>query len=399
MMLLMSVRAHVFVVDRFSYPVHRSKCFCGVKNPHNEDMRNRVYADLFAIRKGDIVFFYQRRIDEPPEERGFRGIFRVISEPFIDATDVGWGGNLVLGKCPHCQAEFSELDDASCPACGGKVGWISIGRKKVITQHILPNRVLIEPLEYFEKPVDDNTAYVNRLNKGTIWSMLFRKIYGPGRERSINQILPEEAVKLRRLLYKKNEGRRASFERKPYKPVEKRQIELELGEGGKVPYESVLQAWIMKNIDKGIPIFSDFVPTKNLEYWGNWVTYGIGGESVDILVLYKDKVRYKAVPIELKREYIDVNTIKQMYRYAYWMAQFSTAYAKPPVRSLILQPICIGFKASPSAINEVKGIREEILDIPYPENSCKVVVEPPILLTYNVSGDKIEFQEEFSAQS
>nr|MCR5853462.1 hypothetical protein [Methanophagales archaeon] len=101
------------------------------------------------------------------------------------------------------------------------------------------------------------------------------------------------------------------------------------------------------------------------------------------------------MPIELKRERIDVNTIKQMYRYAYWMAQFSTAYAKPPVRSLILQPICIGFKASPSAINEVKGIREEILDIPYPENSCKVVVEPPILLTYNVSGDKIEFQVEF----
>ena len=360
------------------------------ENPHNKNTRNKVYADLMAIRKGDIVFFYQRRIDEPPEERGFRGIFRVISEPFIDTTDVRWGGNLVLGKCPHCQAEFSELNDASCPACGREVGR---------TQHILPNRVLIEPLEYFEKPVDDNTAYVNRLNEGSIWSMFFRKIYGRGRERSINQILPEEAVKLRRLLYKKNEGRRASFERKPYKPVEKRQIELELGEGGKVPYESVLQAWIMKNIDKGIPIFSDFVPTKNLEYWGNWVTYGIGGESVDILVLYKDKVRYKAVPIELKKERIDVNTIEQMYRYAYWMAQFSTAHAKPPVKSLILQPICIGFKVSPSAINEVRGTREEILDIPYPEKPCKVVVEPPILLTYNVSGDKIEFQEEFSAQS
>ncbi|MCU4140795.1 MAG: hypothetical protein MW690_000036 [Methanophagales archaeon] len=58
------------------------------------------------------------------------------------------------------------------------------------------------------------------------------------------------------------------MERKPYKPVVKRQIELELGEGGKVPYESVLQAWIMKNIDKGIPIFSDFVPTREFRILG-----------------------------------------------------------------------------------------------------------------------------------
>jgi hypothetical protein len=216
-------------------------------------------------------------------------------------------------------------------------------------------------------------------------------MHGKGRERSINQILPEKAEKLQRLLRKLNNNRSSSFKMEPYRPVIKRKISPELGKGGEVPVETSLQAWIMENIDKDVPVFSDFVPSFQMEYFGNWITYGIGGESVDMLVTYKDKVRYKAVPIELKKDAIDINTIEQIYRYAYWIAQFSTANAEPPVESLTLQPIGIGYRISQDVIFESEKKQATKIKIPYPEHPCEVTVEPPILLTYKVIHNTTEF--------
>lgn len=385
--------AHVFVVDKFSFPVHSSRGFCGVKNPLSPRTRNAVYADLKAIREGDLIFFYQRRIDEPPEARGFRGVFKAISEPFVDSQNVGWGENRVLGECPACNESYSERKDASCPACGHTVGHYGSGDNLVVTHHILPNRVMIEPLDYYEIPVNDNAAYVNRLNHGTLWSMLFRKIFGAGRERSINQILPEEANKLERLLRKLNDNRLSSLRWEPYSP-KKQPIHIELESVGRgiLRYESILQAWIMENIDRGTPVFSDVVPTNEIEYFGNWITYGIGGESVDMLVTYKDQVRYKAIPIELKRDALDAQTMRQLYRYAYWIAQFSTANAEPPVESLILQPVGIGHRIPKAVVSESESKKAVKQKIPYPEHPCEVTINPPILLTYNVTGDIIEFE-------
>lgn len=391
--------AHVFVVDKFSFPVHRSRGFCGVKNPENAMPRNGVYADLSAIRKGDFVFFYQRRIDEPPEQRGFRGIFRAVSNPFIDKTDIEWGENWVLGKCPTCESIYSEKKDAFCPKCEHKLPHYMRGQYPVITQHILPNRVLIEPLEYFETPVDDNRAYVNRLNHGTLWSMLFRKVFGAGRERSINQILPEESSKLERLLRKLNDNKSSDFERKPYpsspENIQPIRLQLQHDDKGILNLETILQAWIMANIDKDIPVFGDFVPSSNLEYFGNWITYGIGGESVDMLVTYKEHIRYKVIPIELKRDVLDAKTIQQLYRYAYWIAQFSTANAEPPVSSLLLQPMAIGHSIPKKVLSECEEIKTTTIKIPYPEHPCEVTINPPALLTYNISGNTLEFEKKF----
>ena len=69
----MAHNAHVFVVDATTFPVHRDRLFCGVKNPANDNTRYGLYADMFAIRPGDTVFFYQSRIDEYRSDRGFRG--------------------------------------------------------------------------------------------------------------------------------------------------------------------------------------------------------------------------------------------------------------------------------------------------------------------------------------
>jgi len=384
-------KAFVFVVDRYSWPIHRSRCFCGVKNPRGLggfSGRYGLYADLMGIRHGDLIFFYQRRINEPPEERGFRGIYQVVSDPFFDSEDVGLEGYQfkVLGKCPHCYSTHPERGDWVCSNCGKPIGE---------GNHILPIRILIKPVVYFERPVDDNTAYIDRTEKGELWTMLFRKIFGPGRQRSVNPILPEEAARLIRLLLKVNKNKRGELQLQPYNPKSPRQIDLELGKGPRVDYEHQLIAWLMRNIDKSNKgILNDIVPREELEWFGNEVMYGIGGEKVDLLCLHRGEngVRYKATVFEVKKDTIREDSLRQIERYSYWVSQLVTANAEPKIYSLELQPVLLGHRVSGSVISKVKRWRTRTIVIPYPGGRCSVTIRAPIILRYWVRRGSINIE-------
>ncbi len=137
---------HVLVVDKFSFPVHRSRGFCGVKNPPSRGVLYGLYADLKEIRIGDLVLFFQFRVDEAPEDRGFRSVYKVTSKPSFDDTNIDWQDNLVLDTCPRCNSTYSEKKGI-CRNCRTELPE---------GQHILPYRLLIEPLTYYDRPVDDN---------------------------------------------------------------------------------------------------------------------------------------------------------------------------------------------------------------------------------------------------
>jgi hypothetical protein len=377
------------VVDKFSLPVHIHRGFCGVKNPHSVRARLSLYADLGNIRVGDIVFFYQRRIDEPRLERGFRGVFRVVSEPFFDPSDVDYGGNLVRGKCPYCGSPHSEKrkrgnrETVECPNCKHELKF---------SEHILPNRVLIEPLEYYEKPVDDNTAYINHTDPGVLWTMLFRKIYGRGRERSVSPILPEECDKLLRLLRRVNNNRTADLDFRPYTPNQRGQIVIDLGRGPQVSYEDALIAWITRNIDKNPPVLGNIVPAEELEFFGNQVMYGIGGEKVDFLCLHKkDDKRYKATVIEVKKGEVSLGAVEKIADYSYWVAQLSTANLQYPVGEFEVQPVLIGFEFPRKVVSAVRGMKEKKFVIPYSRVPCEVTVRKPILVKYTVERGSVKF--------
>ena len=384
------MRGHVFVVDRYSWPVHRSRLFCGVKNPMNINSRLSLYADLLCVREGDLVFFYQRRIKEPRWERGFRGVFRAISPPFFDDEDLSWEDNVVLGKCPYCGSSYSERE-GKCPNPRCK-------KELDPTKHILPNRILIRPDEeygYFEKPVDDNTAYINHTNHGMLWTMLFRKIFGRGRERSVTPILPEEAEKLIRLLRRVNENKTSTFSSDPYAPKTFHRITINLcdfSEGSRVKYENALMAWMTENIDKNYPVLRDIVgPPEELEYFGNNVLYGIGGEKVDLLLLHKrNGVRYKATVMELKKDKIGKRAIDQIEDYSYWIAQLSTANLTHPPEEFELQPVLVGYDVSSNVPSLIERIQERVISISY-QSPCKVRIYKPIVVTYSIVDCKIEF--------
>ena len=332
------------------------------------------------------------RKEEEKLDRGFRGIFRVVSEPFFDTNDIegvdeshgelGSSGKKVMGKCPNCNSALSDKKDDEgnkiCQSCG-----------RMLQFHILPNRVLIEPIKLFknedgsEAVIDDNTAYIDRnyikKNLPVLWTMLFRKTYGAGRERSITHILPEESDKLEFIFNDIFEGARPTS-LKPYKrPSTAKQIEIPLDtDDGELKIEALLEAWMMENIDKNKPILKEIIGDPNdLEYFGNNVLYGMGGEKVDILCLHKkNDERYRATVIELKKGVVKKDDVDQIKDYTKWMSQLAFGDDTKESKSKI-QPVLIGFKIPEKVKQSAKAI---IVD-----------TQRPVLLEYRIEDNTIKF--------
>jgi hypothetical protein len=353
--------SHVFVVDGTTFPVHRDRRFCGVVNPKNVRTKMGLVADLKTLRVGDLVFFYKRRIDEPPEDRGFYGIYRIVSEPFFDTKKVKG-----VGEYNHLSVVgiASDRDNSEQP--------------------ILPNRVLIEPVTYFEHPIPDNIAYVDRADPDQLWTMLFRKVTGPGRARSISHLLPEEEKKIIRLLYKINLTPAKPPASQPY-PIDESSmslIEIDLStvdDNGELSYESSLKAWLAENIDKTVPVLREVLgPKEDIEFFSPEVLYGIGGEKVDFLCLHRKKLdngtmfRYKVSVIECKKGAIDEYSVFQVQRYSRWMAQLV-----PESDVSIVQPILIGHTAEDKIVNLATQSRYG---------------RQPIIIEYIVEGNKLRLK-------
>lgn len=419
-------KTHVFVVDGETYPVHTGKGFCGVKNPKMGG-RLGLITDIKTYRKGDYVIFYQMRMGESPLNRGFRDVFRIISEPFYDDSDVEFNSNKVLGKCPICGYPYSE--DIIKRAGGGvkQVCTNPDGENHEIPngQHILPYRVLIEPVMRFEKPVDDNTAYVDVEDFGELPTLRWRKVTGAGRARSAQRILPEEAEKLIRLMKKVNDEIQDEIsETNNYISIEEAESKKLLPtldikrdtsgsllfsctRNGKFHGEYGLECWMLENIDKSVPVLKELVgDLEELEFFGNNVQYGVGGENADILLLHKrNGKRFKVTVIELKKDDVNRDTIDQVLNplkqnYARWIGQLVTANCNPPIEELEIQPVMIGFKVRSEAIERVKEIqsnfetftKEITLNYKYRNRpNVKVKVSNPILLSYNVRSGNVIF--------
>lgn len=393
--------AHVFVVDADSFPVHRDRLFCGIKNPNKSSVMQRtgttrpnsshygLIADLVTLRIGDYVIFYQMRKEEAKFDRGFRGIYRVVSNPFFDNSDIdglpnstgslGSKDKKVLGKCPNCNTELSEKADA---LTGEK---ICKNCNTLLDFHILPNRILIEPVKVYETPIDDNTAYIDRNfikdDLPVLWTMLFRKTSGEGRARSITHILPEEFNKLKKI-FETNCQVSTSNNFQKYTPTNPQNITIPLDtdSNGELKIEAFLEAWLMQNIGVNNIVGLDKVlgNKEEIEYFGNNVLWGIGGEKVDVLIIYNNgKERTRADVIELKKGNIIKKDIAQIKDYTKWMAQL--VFGDDSMKSKKkIQPILIGLKADTDRINEAKKL---ITD-----------TQKPILMEYEVKNNKLEFK-------
>lgn len=412
--------AVVLVVDKYSLPAHLATLTAGVKYPTNYDVSTRrvcytkeffsILADLANVRDGTRVFFYRRRIDEPPEDRGFIGEWEATeleSARFVVYEDLhqdlGQGDALILARCAHCGAPSSSLQDGKpiCACCGA-----------ALLGHILPLRFPIRPAQQFSRYVDDNTAYVDITDKGRLSTLIFRKVYGAGRERSVNPILPEEAEKLRRLL-ERTQAQGLNSLVHAHSPSQSQQpspqarsiyrylsftssFALKRGSAcvngrlydaqGSVVYETILEFWFMYQLGNNPNFVYQYlnVPESEVvEWFGNQVLFGIGGEKSDILILTQngEGKRCRAIVIELKKGAIDQQACNQIQKYAYWIAQlvtFQRAHQDP----FYITPILIGYKKA----RNVSSVPKYGFTLPLPLASTtatlQVVVEPLTILRY-----------------
>jgi hypothetical protein len=414
-------KAVVLVVDKYSQDVHLANLTAGVKYPVKYDQQRRIeytrgffsiLADLANVQSGVKVFFYRRRIDEPPEGRGFLGEWEADGYPYEDLqTTLTYNNLKILGCCPHCNCPVSTLKESKprCENCG-----------KDLEGHILPLRFRLKPAHLYSRYLDDNTAYVDITDEGRLSTLIFRKVYGKGRERSVNPILPEEAEKLRRLLARvarENKNQQIpSFASSspqisgPSHPSLNNYLNfrnsfslLLRGRGysplydtasGEVIYETILEFWLVSELSRDPSSILEKLsipPNEQLEWFANQVLFGIGGEKSDVLLLLRNAAgeRCRAIVIELKKGKVDLKSLEQVKSYAYWIAQLVTAQVQGSVqRPFRIMPVIIGNRIGHRISRDTQPFSEDRFQIPYTQ-PLDVVVEAPMIFRYSVESDSL----------
>ncbi len=319
------MRAHVFNVDKNTFPVHRDCGFCGtgkrgaLLNSYQQALDQSrkfsgIIADLKGTRPGDLVFFYESR-------RGFHGVYQVISPPFFDPQTV-----FGVGEFNHHKVDAD-----------------------------VPFRLLIQCVDYFPEPVPEDLIFSTPTNERIFWIPFYRKIQGP---RGCVTIDPEATRTLLELLIKIN-GPPQDREFHPfYYNTDLGGIQIPFAAGSigvgedeqgivmqipqlqtldfslipnqAVPLEDYLRGWLVAHLDD--PSQADlrriFGPTSHIEWFANNVPFHVSQRHIDLLIYHKTPVgelidppfRYRYSVVELKRDRSKPEDVDQLMGYVKWVA-------------------------------------------------------------------------------
>jgi len=352
--------AHVFIVTTDTYPIVKNRGIAAIisEDPSkslSEKTRSDILADISCTRKGDRIFFYEIG-------KGFHGIYETIGLPFIDEDEIEYNRQYLFGSKNNPHFIKDSL--------------------------VFPNRVLIRPKVYLEKPINEwrnasKSAFGRFTSAIDLRSIFYKKVLGRGK--SITHLFPEEENKLTELLTKANEGKSGELQYIPYKPKKPESIVFNLRptSKGEVKYEKILEGWIIQNIDNPSANMNQFLgDLEEIECFANYVPVSIAGGNLDIVVFHKKKEtgkRYKVTIIELKKGEIVKNDIEQVESYIKWSAENLTKTIEEKTQKIeidllsrleIIQPVVIGKGISDSAIQKCKD---------YSLNYQK-----PIIIEYNL---------------
>lgn len=403
----MKSKAHLFVVDDDTMPLHIQKGFCGIIKINEKNVSGKLntsffgqMADLMNIKIGDLVYFYMQTKEKrkffkledeknfQPLEQGYYGVFKVTGKPFCDDSEVK-GSYPLSNFYIFGSQKNSNFNNFSVNFNG-----------KAYPSHILYVRIPIEPIEHYQdlegKFVDDNQAYIDKTDEGSLSTLLFKKIKRAGEERSVTPILPEEASKIARLIFKQKkknfplniDSRHLLRNNDPSKEVK---IILISTDGTNLDIEAMLEAYILRNLNDNSKLegLDEIIGDRDeIEFCGNQIQYGISGNKVDILLLHRKELggninyRYRATVIELKKDQIKKEDISQIIDYQKWMAQLATFNNLKAI-----QPVLIGKKPSNKIKTATKDKIKETLGM-----IKELGVSAPLFIEYNLReiNDKIE---------
>ena len=405
-------RAHLFTVNGFTYPFVRDLGFACVPDPPETNDRGystqkskrrfSILSYLFSVREGDLLFFFQadpqHKYYNVRDRRGFRGIFMVTSSPFRDRTKIVHPQTKyeIHGECPNCGTPFAMLG-LNCEICGKKYPEVDVyheGRSHKHRIHVLSARLLIKPLIVFERTLGDNRAYADMSDPGLIWISRADNAMGRGKGSSIRTLLPEEAVKLTRLLVTEPDQRIIEIENPKYPSNTRDQIKNEddtpcthprlRDDGETLKHELYLNLHIARTIDDPSSSIrkelGDIINQNDLEYWTSELPWGYTGETADFVATLHDpeRGRYRIIIFEFKKDRVDDRGLLQVIVYVAWVAQVCTQFADPPVSDVEVIPVLVGKNFNLSFLPKEYSFEVKYLVGP----KKKIRVKTPRLIEY-----------------
>lgn len=393
-------KAHQFTLNGMTYPFVRDLQFAAVPDPENY-RRYSMLAALYLTRPGDLLFFFQadpqwddNTIDS---RRGLRGIWRVASVPFADRREISHPvtGYTIMGRCPSCGTFHSNLG-AMCVECDERLPTSRTPSRPDGYQHlVLSLRLDIEPLAVFERTVSDERAYADMTDPVLLWIGRHDNAMGRGKGSSIRQLLPEEAVKLTRLMVSEPNQRLVFPPVIPYPnpkepvvnndstPVEDVEIDRRPQAGDCIKYELMLNFHIARTLDQSGSSIRDTLSkhcSGALEYISSEFPWGYtAGESDFVCVFSENGQRRHIFVMEFKRDHVDDAAIIEASLYVPWVVQILSQFADPAPKKLTVIPVVIGRRIAegicmPALYNYKAHFMSGV--------QVDVEVEHPIILTY-----------------
>jgi len=334
---------HVFIVDSTTFKVHLEYLFAGTGAKDNridfngsrntslyhttENMLTGMMADACRVRRGDqIIFYLQQDFSKKIFEGKFYGIFTAKNDwSFLDNND---------------ERQYLKRE----------------------LQKSLTFRTLINPLKVYPEGVTEWEALDEIKNiqspNQMLWSLIYRKLKG---NRGNTMITIYEAERLCQLIRDKNarqeltiDNHKLSFDIQSQKIVltndtlnnyagRKEEIDIfprliEKYRTGK-SFEMHLQAYIVKNIGKGINTSLDssvLDQNLNFEWLGNEVSCGVGMQRIDVMISTYENNQRVLIPIELKSVEADITNAKQIQRYVDWIEQYYTPNRQSDIRPMLI---------------------------------------------------------------
>jgi len=237
-------------------------------------------------------------------------------------------------------------------------------------------RTIIEPYKVYAEGVTEWEALDEIKNitspNQMLWSLIYRKLKG---NRGNTMITIYEAERLTQLIRNKNNRTELSCENKvlSFDPVAQKIIclaersrtytgrqetinllpRLVAKYQNENSFETHLQAYIIKNLGKGINISLDEIILNGaqIEWLGNEVSCGVGMQRIDIMPSVIKNEQRILIPVELKAVEADERNVIQIQRYIDWIEQYYI-----PNRQSDIQPVLVAKKITDKQSNTYRRL-------------------------------------------
>jgi len=304
-----------------------------------------LFSDVLATRKGDFIFPWiiknRDTKNEDPKRLGFKYVFKVAGSPvFIEGDEypikIPLEKEGIEYEIPLSEAEALDLWST-------ELLWNAIGKKSLGRGRSLTHQTPMEDLRMINM--------LEKKNNGSSTKIELKKFSTSGLKISIN---PSQ--------YKWDDN---FFKKLMKYPIRERISHLDIK---RIPWrrnnlfivEKVLEAWFMENIDKNKEIENKIIGKEKIEWFGNYLPFGVQGSNIDIIVIQMGNNDEKIIKIiELKMKGLNENEFKEAARqaveYSFFIRDAFNAF-KIPVK---LETIVISGKSNVDKIKSItiKGVK------------------------------------------